>query len=92
MISLNDYLYGGDTVFKILKCYSSDLRNSALKNNNQIDLVHCNFLIQLMELLEHNEFLTAQSQKLREFYKFMAKKYRTVAGKGKAWIFCHSNL
>lgn len=79
MISLNDYLYGGDTVFKILKCYSSDLRNSALKNNNQIDLVHCNFLIQLMELLEHNEFLTAQSQKLREFYKFMAKEYPHLA-------------
>ena len=28
-----------------------------------------------MDLLEHNDFLTAQSQKIREFYKYMAKEY-----------------
>lgn len=79
MISLNDYLYNGDTVFKILKRYSADLKKSALENNNPIDMVHCNFLIQLEELLEHNDFLTAQSQRLREFYKYMAEKYPFLA-------------
>ena len=29
----------------------------------------------VMELLEHNDFLTAQSQKIREFYKYMAMEY-----------------
>lgn len=28
-----------------------------------------------MELLEHNDFLTSQSQKIREFYKYMAQEY-----------------
>jgi len=79
MISLNDYLYNGDTVLKILKLYSQDLKKSSLETNNSIDLVHCNFLIQIEELLEHNDFLTAQSQKLREFYKFMADKYPFLA-------------
>lgn len=79
MISLNDYLYNGDTVLKILKLYSQDLKKSSLETNNPIDLVHCNFLIQIEELLEHNDFLTAQSQKLREFYKFMADKYPFLA-------------
>lgn len=79
MHSLNDYLYNGDTIFKILKLYSEDLRKDSLANNNPIDLVHCNFLIQLEELLEHNDFLTAQSQQLREFYKFMAEKYPFLA-------------
>ena len=79
MISLNDYLYDGDTVFKILKRYSADLKKTALENNNPIDMVHCNFLIQLEELLEHNDFLTAQSQRLREFYKYMAEKYPFLA-------------
>lgn len=79
MISLNDYLYNGDTVLKILKLYSRDLRKASLENNNQIDMIHCNFLIQLEELLEHNDFLTAQSQKLREFYKYMAEQYPFLA-------------
>ena len=79
MIKLNDYLYNGDTVFKILKRYSEDLRKSSLENNNPIDMIHCNFLIQIMELLEHNDFLTAQSQQLREFYKYMAEKYPFLA-------------
>jgi len=29
MITLNDYLYSGDTVLKILKKYTEDLRQSA---------------------------------------------------------------
>lgn len=28
-----------------------------------------------MKLLEHNDFLTSQSQKIREFYKYMAQEY-----------------
>ena len=67
MIILNDYLYSGDTVLKILQRYIEDLRKDAKKNRNEIDLIHCNFLIQIKELLEHNDFLTAQSQKIREF-------------------------
>ena len=46
---------------------------------NEIDLVHSNFLIQITELLEHNDFLTAQSQKIREFYKYMAHEYPFLA-------------
>ena len=75
MITLNDYLYSGDTVLRILKKYISDLRISAVQKHNEVDLVHCNFLIQIMKLLEHNDFLTSQSQKIREFYKYMAQEY-----------------
>ena len=79
MISLNDYLYNGDTVVKILHCYSRDLKESAIKNNNGVDMAHCNCLIQMIDLLEHNEFLTLQSQTIREFYKFMTEKYPFLA-------------
>lgn len=79
MIKLNDYLYSGDTVIKILYKYIEDLRKSARQAHNPIDLVHCNFLIQIADLLEHNDFLTSQSQRLREFYKFMANKYPYLA-------------
>lgn len=79
MIKLNDYLYSGDTVIKILYKYIEDLRESARQTHNPIDLVHCNFLIQVANLLEHNDFLTSQSQRLREFYKFMANKYPYLA-------------
>lgn len=75
MITLNDYLYSGDTVLRILKKYIEDLRISAVQKHNEVDLVHCDFLIQIMELLEHNDFLTLQSQKIREFYKYMAQEY-----------------
>ena len=68
MITLNDYLYSGDTLLRILKKYIRDLRTEAKEKRNEIDLVHCNFLIQIQELLEHNDFLTGQSQKIREFY------------------------
>ena len=63
MITLNDYLYSGDTVLKILQKYTEDLRREARENHNEIDLMHSNFLLQITELLEHNDFLTAQSQK-----------------------------
>ena len=79
MITLNDYLYTGDTVFRIIQKYSRDLREDAKKNHNELDLVHVNFLIQINELLEHNEFLTSQSQKLRDFYMYMVKKYPYLA-------------
>ncbi|MDD6243911.1 MAG: guanosine polyphosphate pyrophosphohydrolase [Roseburia hominis] len=75
MITLNDYLYSGDTVLKILKKYTEDLRQSAAQTGNEVDVRHCEFLSQIMELLEHNDFLTAQSQKIREFYKYMAREY-----------------
>ena len=75
MITLNDYLYSGDTVLKILKKYTEDLRQSAAQIGNEVDVRHCEFLSQIMELLEHNDFLTAQSQKIREFYKYMAREY-----------------
>lgn len=79
MIALNDYLYNGDTVLKVLQKYSSDLRNASLESHNSIDMVHCNFLLQQIELLEHNEFLTSQSQRIRELYKYMAKEYPFLA-------------
>lgn len=79
MITLNDYLYSGDTIFRILRNYTNDLRTDTKKTGNAIDQIHCNFLIQIRELLEHNDFLTAQSQTIREFYKFMAKKYPLLA-------------
>ena len=80
MVSLNDYLYSGDTVVKILHSYSQDLKSSAIENNNGIDLAHSNCLLMMIELLEHNDFLTAQSQKIREFYKYMkgAQEWRKL--------------
>ena len=79
MKKLNDYLYSGDTVLKIIQRYAEDLKKSAKETNNPIDLVHCNFLIQIAELLQHNEFLTSQSQRIREFYKLMANDYPFLA-------------
>lgn len=75
MKTLNDYLYSGDTVLKILQCYSQDLKQSAKETDNPIDLWHCNFLLQIAELLQHNDFLASQSQRIREFYKLMATEY-----------------
>ncbi|MBV7272109.1 guanosine polyphosphate pyrophosphohydrolase [Clostridium sp. PL3] len=79
MKKLNDYLYSGDTVLGILKRYADDLKQSAKETHNQIDLVHCNFLLQIAELWQHNDFLTSQSQRIREFYKFMANEYPFLA-------------
>lgn len=79
MITLNDYLYSGDTVLKILLQYSSDLKKEAIANHNPIDLAHSNFLIQIIELLEHTDFLTSQSQRIKEFYMYMTQKYPYLA-------------
>ena len=79
MVTLNDYLYSGSTIFRILNNYIRDLRKDAKVNHNEIDLVHSNFLIHIQEMLEHNDFLTAQSQKIREFYRYMAKEYPFLA-------------
>lgn len=79
MIALNDYLYSGDTVLRILQKYSSDLEREAQESHNEVDLLHCAFLSQIMDMLEHNDFLTAQSQKIREFYMYMAKEYPFLA-------------
>ena len=35
--------------------------------------------MQEIELLEHNDFLTSQSQRIREFYKFMVSEYPFLA-------------
>ena len=66
-------------VLKILQKYTRDLRKEAKLTHNEIDMMHVNFLIQITELLEHNDFLTAQSQKIREFYKYMAHEYPFLA-------------
>ena len=79
MITLNDYLYSGDTVLKILLQYSSDLKEDAIKTHNQIDLAHSNFLIQIIELLEHADFLTSQSNRIKEFYMYMTERYPFLA-------------
>ncbi len=79
MITLNDYLYSGDTVLKIIKSYSNDLKESAIQGHNSIDLIHANYLIQISELLQHNEFLTSQSHRILEFYKYMTREYPYLA-------------
>ena len=79
MVTLNDYLYSGDTIFKIIQNYMTDLRKEAKRTHNEIDLVYSNCLLQVQEMLEHNDFLTSQSQKIREFYKYMAKEFPFLA-------------
>ncbi len=79
MVKLNDYLYSGDTVLKILHRYHDDLKEDATRTKNGIDIIHCNFLLQIIDLLEHNDFLTSQSQRLREFYKYMSNEYPFLA-------------
>ena len=61
-------------------CFAHSLfMTGTLESHNQIALVHCSFLQQIYELLEHNEFLTSQSQRIREFYSFMTKEYPYLA-------------
>lgn len=79
MITLNDYLYSGDTIMRILQKYGTDLRKEAKKNHNEIDLMHSNFLLQIQEMLEHNHFLTEQSGKIREFFYYMVDQYPYLA-------------
>lgn len=79
MITLNDYLYSGDTVFKILKRYTHDLEISALDTHNEVDMMHAAFLTNVMDLLEHNDFLTMQSNRIKDFYKYMVVEYPYLA-------------
>lgn len=79
MVRLNDYLYSGETIFRILRNYTADLRSSALENKNEVDLIHADFLLQITDLLEHNEFLSAQSQRIRGFYHQLAMEYPYLA-------------
>ena len=79
MIKLNDYLYDGDTVLRILQRYSADLRTHAILQRNSVDMAHSNFLVQVLEILEHNDFLVSQSQRIREFYKYMVREYPVLA-------------
>ena len=39
MVTLNDYLYSGDTVLRILQKYKKDLHEDAIAHHNEIDLV-----------------------------------------------------
>lgn len=79
MIQLTDYLYEGHTIIKILHRYIDDLSKEVEKNGNVVDKTHCLFLQDLTDILEHNDFLTSQSQRIREFYKLMADKYPFLA-------------
>jgi len=79
LISLNDYLYSGYTVLRILHEYEKNLRGSARKTKNAVDRTHCNFLLQIIGLLEHNDFLTSQSQRIREYYMYMTRVYPNLA-------------
>jgi len=75
MVKLNDYLYEGYTVLEILHKYSADLKKDALLTRNQLDIAHCNFLLELSEILEHNEFLTSESQRIQDFFIYLSEKY-----------------
>lgn len=79
MITLNDYLYAGDTLLRILQKYIQALEAEAGQADNAVDRVHCDFLKQMLGLLEHNDFLTVQSHKIRDFYMYMAQQYPFLA-------------
>lgn len=79
MITLNDYLYSGNTVLKILHQYTADLMKNAKQNHNSVDIAHGNILIQMTEILEHNDFLSSQSQRIKELYLYMTREYPFLA-------------
>lgn len=79
MIQLTDYLYNGDTVICILHKYSDALEQETKITNNIVDIAHVSFLKEIIGLLEHNDFLTSQSQRIREFYKLLATEYPFLA-------------
>lgn len=79
MITLNDYLYSGDTLLKIILQYATDLRLKGKEKENDIDVIHADFLMGMRDLLIHNDFLTSQSQRIRDFYKYMADTYPFLA-------------
>lgn len=64
MVSLNDYLYNGDTILKIVRNYLNDLNSKA---ETAIDRTHSNFLIMYNEYLANNEFIDYQSSVLANF-------------------------
>lgn len=66
-------------MLKILHQYSADLRENAKQTRNSIDTAHSNFLIQITEMLEHNDFLTSQSNRIKELYKYMTVQYPYLA-------------
>ena len=76
MVTLNDYLYSGDTMFKILKNYSQDLKKEAKCTGNEIDLMHANFLLQIRELLEHNDFLLPSPRRSRNSISIWRRNIR----------------
>ncbi|MCQ2406776.1 MAG: guanosine polyphosphate pyrophosphohydrolase [Oscillospiraceae bacterium] len=63
----------------MLHRYSSDLQQHAYESGNPVDMAHCSFLMQQIDILEHNDFLTSQSQRIRELYKLMANEYPFLA-------------
>lgn len=79
MITLNDYLYNGHTVLNILHQYEAAMREDARHTHSTVDLAHSNFLLQMINLLEHNDFLTLQSRRILEFYRVMTKDYPDLA-------------
>lgn len=79
MISLNDYLYQGDTVLKIIHNYARDLKRHGKENKSPVEQKHYDFLQEMSDLLEHNDFLTSQSQRLRDFYLYMTERYPSLA-------------
>ncbi len=86
MITLNDYLYDGDTIFRILQKYIDDLKKSAKENQNEIDRIHSHFLIQIRELLEHNDFYNYTYDELEglghewKFWDIELQKFLDYAG------------
>lgn len=38
MVTLNDYLYSGDTIFKIIQNYMTDLRKEGKRTHNETTL------------------------------------------------------
>lgn len=79
MITLNDYLYNGDTIIKIMHNFEHDLRLDAQSRSDRVDLAHADYIAGIIQFLEHNDFLTSQSQRIRDFYKLMAEKYPFLA-------------
>lgn len=96
MIQLTDYLYEGHTIIRILHRYIEDLKTDAVKTGNAVDMTHCQFLQDLTDILEHNDFLTSQSQRIREFYKYMAERYPflafTLRGRIKSLVRCEEKF
>ena len=73
------FLYGELSVVISAMAVWMDLKNASVDNGWILFSFMIGFLIQITELLEHNDFLTAQSQKIREFYKYMSKEYPFLA-------------